>query len=140
MDNYFKNCPAVMSDGRVFTDYKTATRTNEYIKYINGIIRDDDYRMLLQQNGEKFLDADWKFQKQKMYCREVACVHKYPTRTLPQYFPLERRDYDALSNPKIQHVNTCPKYSDYRLTTSYNNGVSDFQPHTEANFINSQRK
>ena len=41
-DNYFNNCPPIMSDGRLFTDYRTSVRANEYIKNINGIERDEN--------------------------------------------------------------------------------------------------
>ena len=38
MDNIYQKCPAVMADGgRHFTDYKTPTQRNEYIRHINGI-------------------------------------------------------------------------------------------------------
>ena len=34
MDNVFKSCPAVMSDGRIFTDWTTSIRRNEYINIL----------------------------------------------------------------------------------------------------------
>ena len=66
MDNYWKKdcsemnggktcknvCPAKMDDGRYLQDFRSATRRDQYNKYINGIVRDDDYRLYLQQNGE----------------------------------------------------------------------------------------
>ncbi len=130
MDNFFKNCPAVMSDGRQFTDYKTDTRRNEYIKYINNVIRDDDYRVFLQKNGENILDNEWQYNKKQMSCHENECIHKYPTRTLPQYFPKERQAFDDLFAPNRPHQNhTCENYKDYRLSTTYDNdNTTTFQP------------
>lgn len=53
MDNIFKSCPPKMEDGRFLTDYRTDSARNQYIKSINGLVRDDDYRIFLQQNTEK---------------------------------------------------------------------------------------
>lgn len=118
MDNYFKNCPPVMSDGRHFTDYKSDTRRNEYIKYINDVLRDDDYRMLLQCNGTKFMDKEWDYYTKKMSCWENTCVHNYPTRVLPQFFPQELQAFNDSMNPsKPKLKNTCPVFRDYRLTS-----------------------
>ena len=40
MDNFHNSCPPMMSDGRLFTDYRTNIRANEHNKYINNIVRD----------------------------------------------------------------------------------------------------
>lgn len=116
-DNYFKNCPAKMSFPIHFTDWKTATRRNEYVKYINDIVRDDDYRMFLQKNGGQLMENDWAYSKNKMGCWENGCIHVYPTRTIPQFFPQERRDFDAFFNPKVRPylINRCKKYADYKF-------------------------
>ena len=119
MDNYFKNCVAVMSDGRQFTDWKGATRRNEYIKYINEVLRDDDYRMLLQCNGSKFMDKEWEYYSKKLNCWENQCIHNYPTRTLPQFFKQELKAFNDKMDPsKPKLKNTCPQFRDYRLNTN----------------------
>ena len=64
MDNYFKDCPAMMSDGRLFTDYRTDVRANEYIKYINSIDNNDKYRIFLQSNATNFMDNEWNVFKE----------------------------------------------------------------------------
>ena len=61
MDNYYRNCPAKMDDGRFITNYKSSTCNNEYIKYVNGIVRDDDYRLFLQLNADKIMDSEWLY-------------------------------------------------------------------------------
>ena len=48
MDNFYQNCPAKMDDGRFTTNYRSDSCINEQIKYVNGITRDDDYRLFLQ--------------------------------------------------------------------------------------------
>ena len=75
-DNKYPNCPALMSDGRLFTDYKTATRRNEYIKHVNGFHRDDEYRAFLQSNGATMIGNLWNYHKTHNSCNECACVHK----------------------------------------------------------------
>ncbi len=119
-DNYFKNCPPVMSDGRHFTDWKSATRRNEYIKYINDTVRDDDYRMMLQCNGVKFMDKEWEYYSKKMNCWNNTCIHNYPTRTLPQFFPQELKAFnDSMDPSKPKLKNSCPQFKDYRLNTNH---------------------
>jgi len=117
-NNYFNDCPPHMADGRHFTDYKTATSRNEYIKYINDVVRDDDYRMLLQCNATKFQDKEWDHYSKKNKCWESTCIHNYPTRVLPQFFPQELQAFnDSMDSSKPKLRGTCPKFADYRLTT-----------------------
>ena len=68
VDNYFQGCPAVMSDGRIFSDYRTATRREEFTKYSNGIVRDDIYRLFLEDNADKIMDQTFQTYKQNDSC------------------------------------------------------------------------
>ena len=70
MENYFHNCPAKMSDGRMFHDARTPTRRNESIKYSAQIQRDDEYRLMLQQKGLKMLSPIMT-----PNCGNNVCVH-----------------------------------------------------------------
>jgi hypothetical protein len=117
MDNYFKECPAMMSDGRIFTDYRTAVRREETNKYMNRIVRDDDYRMFLQNNADKIMDNIWDYNKKKYSCWQNECVHNYPTRVYPPWQKEERLAYDQLALPKSQRkvYFNCKKMDDYRL-------------------------
>ncbi|MBA42820.1 MAG: hypothetical protein CMF62_02285 [Magnetococcales bacterium] len=122
MDNFFQNCPPMMADGfRELTDYKMATRRNEYVKYINGIYRDDQYRLFLQQNGDKIMDNVWKYHRKNNSCWNTQCVHNYPTRQLPRQFGQERMDHDQSFPTNVANVekrppmtSQCPRYADYR--------------------------
>ena len=79
MDNYFQSCLPMMEDqGRQLGDFKTATRRNEYIKYINDIWRDDQYRLFLQLNGKQIMDREWNYHKENNSCWVNECVHNYP--------------------------------------------------------------
>lgn len=122
MDNFYHNCPPMMADGfRELTDYKMATRRNEYVKYINGIYRDDQYRLFLQQNGGKIMDKVWDYHKGHNSCFRTQCVHNYPLRMLPRQFTQERVAHDQAYSTNIANVtqhppmtSQCPKYADYR--------------------------
>lgn len=122
MDNYFHVCPPMMEDqGRQLASFKSATRQNEYIKYINDIWRDDQYRYFLQSHGKEMMDREFNWHKKHDSCWVNACVHKYPTRQSPNDFVKERLAYDSIYDMRI-HKEFAPlrkcyrkKYEDYRL-------------------------
>ena len=117
MDNYYKNCPPRMDDGRFTTNYKTSSTIEEYIKYVNGITRDDDYRLFLQLNATKMMDSEWMWFRKNDSCWNNACVHNYPLRMDPKDFEQERKKANMLFQKKQLPDNLqCPRYADYRLT------------------------
>ena len=119
MDNFYKNCPPKMDDGRFTTNYKSDSSINEYIKYMNGITRDDDYRLFLQINAEKLMDSEWLYLRKNDSCWNNACVHKYNTRMDPRFFVQERQNANLLFKTRELPTSlACPKYVDYRLTTT----------------------
>lgn len=120
MDNFFKTCPPKMSDGRLFTDYRTATRRNEYVKYVNNIVRDDDYRVFLQKNADTIMDNEWDYNRRNKSCWVNECVHNYPTRVYPPWFAEERIKYDSLFDPNRRVRYVCSNKNDYRLTETKN--------------------
>lgn len=115
-DNFFKNCPPVMSDGRLFTDYRTSVHRDEYIKHINDINRDDDYRLFLQSNAKQIMNNQWNYLRKNKSCWVNKCVHNYPTRVYPYQFIQERQAVDSLFNPNRTTQDLCPKFNDYRAT------------------------
>lgn len=120
MDNFYKMCPPMMQDqGRHLSDFQTATRRNEYIKYMNGVWRDDQYRSFLQSNAKVILDREWDYHKTHNKCWENECVHNYPTRMSPRLFQQEREAYDSKYNPNtnksMAHMRKCNNYKDYRM-------------------------
>lgn len=115
-DNFFKGCPAMMSDGRLFTDYRTSVRANEYVKYINNIERDDDYRFFLQSNAEQIMDNQWDYARKNKSSWINECVHNYPTRMHPPWFVEEKKAANDLLNPNRTTKYVCSKFDDYRAT------------------------
>lgn len=120
MDNFYQNCPPKM-DGRDFGDYQTATRRNEYIKYVNDIHRDDQYRLFLQTNGTELLDNMWNYQRRFNSCPMQVCVHHYPLRTNTRQMVQEREAYDSIFDPntheKMAQFRECVPMNDYRLNS-----------------------
>jgi hypothetical protein len=120
MDNFYQNCPPKM-DGRDFGDYQSATRRNEYIKYVNDIHRDDQYRLFLQTNGTELLDNMWNYQRRFNSCPVQTCVHHYPLRTNPRQMVQEREAYDSIydmnTNEKMAQFRECVPMNDYRLNS-----------------------
>lgn len=115
MDNFWKSCPPKMSDARFLTDYRTAVRREEYVKQINGFVRDDEYRMFLQKNGETIQDGTWESLKKNNSCWVNDCVHNYPTRVVPPQFVEERRNYDAIGVKPRTKTFACAQQADYRM-------------------------
>lgn len=119
MDNHFKGCPPRMDDGRFLQDFRTADRREQYIKHMNGIVRDDDQRMFYQQNGELIMDKEWNILKNTQSCFTNVCIHNYPTRTSPGSNYEELKLYNAVRRNKIDKSH--PKYPkcdympDYRM-------------------------
>ena len=119
MDNFFKSCPPKMSDGRHMTDYRPHTQIEEQIKYINGIVRDDETRLFLQGNAEKIMNNEWQFLRNTRSCWKNECVHNYPTRVYPPMFSQEMKNYNSLAVPGHAPF-VCTPYADYRLSFNEN--------------------
>ncbi|CAH6421770.1 Hypothetical protein KVN_LOCUS456 [uncultured virus] len=118
MDNFYQNCPAVMNDGRFLRDFQNETKRNDYIKNLNGMWRDDQYRFFLQQNGNKIMDREWQYYKKNNYCHPNECVHNYPTRTSNKNFINEKIVYNSLfdnNNKQYEPMRKCQPFRDYRI-------------------------
>ena len=118
MDNFFKlPCPPKMEDqGRQLTDYNSGTRRNEYIKYINDIYRDDQYRLFLQRHGKEFMDREFEHDLKNYSCRKNACIHNGPTRTNARIMVDEKLAFNSIFNPALNE-----KYAPLRRCTTMRN-------------------
>ena len=63
------------------------------------------------------MDNEWNDYKNKSKCKDMSCVHTYPTRMPPQYFINERLKYNKTftSDNNINSID-CKKYDDYRMS------------------------
>lgn len=110
-----------MSDqGRPLADFQSSTRRDEYIKYVNDITRDDQYRLFLQSNGKEILDREWNYYTKNASCWTSDCIHVYPTRSTPQQYWQERAAYDSIydvnTHAKMAPYRQCIKRQDYRMS------------------------
>jgi len=62
-DNKHLQCPARMSDGRSFTDYRSSNYINDLIRADNNISNSLHYRVFLQGNADSLMDRQ----------RHIAC-------------------------------------------------------------------
>ena len=119
MDNNYPQCPPMMSDGRSFTNYQTATRFNEYVKYINGIVNNNAFRTFLQSNANTIMSNEREHLRKSRSCWVRPDVHVYPTRAIPRHFMEERQRFDKIfrlnktckpcSPNSYPHTNNCHK-------------------------------
>lgn len=107
-------CPAKMHDGRLVNDFKTATRRNEEIRFINGVSRDDMYRTILQENGKKILKRTKQHSK-SLQCRPETCVHQYDSRVTAESMSDELRNYNKRASGKKGN-NTCENFDFFKMT------------------------
>lgn len=122
MDNFYQGCPPMMNDqGRTLTNFKTSNTYNEEMRYLNGIYRDDDYRLFLQNYGKQIAFKEFENYKAKNMnnCGPVDCVHVYPTSPMTMDFINERLAYDSIQNPatnaQYKNLRKCTVYKDYTL-------------------------
>lgn len=125
MDNFYQGCPAIMNDqGRNLANFKTSNTYNEEMRYLNGIYRDDDYRLFLQNYGKQI--AYKEFQNLRAAnlatCEPTDCVHIYPTSPMTMDFINERLAYDSIQDPRTNEqykkLRRCTIYKDYTLNPS----------------------
>lgn len=115
-DNFFKECPAIMNYSS-FTDYRTAHRREQYIRMINGITNDYDYKNLLQKNTSKIMKAENDYFKVNFGCNVNHCIHNSPTSPTPSDFNKEMQEYNTIRVTGNTGSAKCAPMEDYR--TSY---------------------
>jgi hypothetical protein len=67
-DNYYKDCPARMSDGRTFTDFRSNCNMNNLLRIKNQVTNNFEYRMLLARNGDVIRDMNEVTAEKKTSC------------------------------------------------------------------------
>ena len=78
-DNYFTECPAVMNYSTL-TDYRSPHRREQYIRNLNKLVTEHEYRLFLQQNATGLLNNEWEYLNRNFNCRPNPCLHN-PTET-----------------------------------------------------------
>ena len=73
-NNKYHNCPALMSDGRQFTDYRAIRRINNLLGFNNQIKKDYSYREFLIQNANKLMEHNRNISIQNNICEQYSEV------------------------------------------------------------------
>jgi hypothetical protein len=87
-NNKFPACPALMSDGKIFTDYRAHKLADLELSKLNNIKDSQSYRLFLQENGETILKKN----------KEALAAFVCSPRTDRKYDPLNKQNfkgYDA---------------------------------------------
>jgi hypothetical protein len=73
-NNKYFDCPALMSDGRIMTDYRSSTTLNDMIRLNNKTLSSYDYRQFLIHNGENIMKINENFITNKNSCKSGKLV------------------------------------------------------------------
>lgn len=68
-NNKYPDCPAIMNDGRAFTDYRSSCYINDLLRVKNGIQNSYDYRQFLINNGSELINTIRLYNIQKTSCK-----------------------------------------------------------------------
>ena len=80
-NNKYFGCPAMMADGRIFTDYRPNTYVNDLIRVSNNINSSYDYRQFLMHNARNIMEVNNKYTTKKIQCEGVQGVY-IPNKTV----------------------------------------------------------
>jgi len=67
-NNKYFNCPAKMSDGRHFTDYRPNCYVNNLLRYNNKTMSNYEYRQFLINNGSELMKINTVYSEEKVGC------------------------------------------------------------------------
>jgi hypothetical protein len=116
MDNYFNECPPMMNDGRLLTDYRSSQIREEIFKYRNCARSENEARTMRIENADSIMDEEWNHIRKTRSCYpNNKCFHQQPTsRVTTLYNNAELLAYNQeLPAPKCILSN-----NDFRLTNT----------------------
>lgn len=58
---YKQGCPALMSDGRFLTNYRSSNELTDQMMKLNGIKSSNEFRNFLQNNANKFINSEREY-------------------------------------------------------------------------------
>jgi len=73
-----KNCAPLMSDGRLFTDYRSRNRANVAMAEKNKLTSSNGQRLFLQNNGTTLMHLDNKLGETRTLCGAQKLIHPDP--------------------------------------------------------------
>jgi hypothetical protein len=72
MNNYYSDFPAMMSDGRVLSNWQPTAVLNDQIRTRENLRTNTEYRQYLQKNATSIMDFD-----KSIACQQTGCSHAY---------------------------------------------------------------
>lgn len=88
-NNKYSMCPAIMNDGRTFTDYRSSETYNALLRTTNQIKNTYDYRRYLTTNANSIMGNCRNYYKEKLSCD--SCTAK----------PVECNTYCDVNNVSV---------------------------------------
>jgi len=71
-NNKYFDCPALMSDGRAFTDYRPSSYVNDLIRIQNKVYDSYSYRQFMIHNGLNIIETNDKYNEMKNGCASCS--------------------------------------------------------------------
>ena len=71
-NNKYLQCPALMADGRAFTDYRPSSDVENMIQYSNNIMSSYQYRQFLIHNANQIMDVNSMYTNNKLSCNNCT--------------------------------------------------------------------
>ena len=73
-NNKYFDCPALMSDGRLMTDYRPSTTVNDMIRLNNNVKSSNEYRNFLTNNATDIMNINENYIVEKNSCKSGKLV------------------------------------------------------------------
>jgi hypothetical protein len=115
-DNFFLECPPMMEDGRLFTDYRSSQVREEVFRHKHCVLSENEARTLRIEHADEIMDEEWEHIRDTKSCfPKKNCYHRHPrTRTSTAYNNAEILAYNGkLPSPPCE-----PGCHDYRVTVT----------------------
>ena len=68
-NNKYFDCPALMSDGRLMTDYRPSTTVNDMIRLNNNVKSSNEYRNFLINNASDIMNINENYIIEKIHVK-----------------------------------------------------------------------
>jgi len=83
-NNKYFDCPALMADGRAFTDYRPSSYVDDTIRVQNRVFDSYSYRQFLIHNGLNIMETNNKYNDMKNGCASCS-YNQIPTESTCVY-------------------------------------------------------
>ena len=112
-NNKYFECPALMSDGRIMTDYRQSDTLNDMIRLNNNVMSSNQYRQFLINNADSIMNINNEYITEKNSCKSGKLVEVPFSRVCnynTQYGTCQKTNQKmglGLANEADGNINTC---------------------------------